>query len=49
LVSADFTIAIIWAGFKVIFQGARFAEVANVLVGGTLVGGSTAMTIYIVS
>ena len=28
------TIAIIWAGFKMIFQGARLADVANVLIGG---------------
>ena len=34
------TISIIWAGFKMIFQGARLADVANVLIGGTLVGGA---------
>ena len=28
------TIAIIWAGFKMVFQGARLADVANVLIGG---------------
>ena len=27
------TIAIIWAGFKMIFQGARLSDVANVLIG----------------
>jgi type IV secretion system protein VirB2 len=43
------TIAIVWAGFKMIFQGARLADVANVLIGGTLVGGATAMATYIVS
>ena len=36
------TIAIIWAGFKMIFQGARLADVANVLIGGTLIGGAAA-------
>lgn len=42
------TIAIIWAGFKMIFQGARLADVANVLIGGTLVGGAAAFAAYIV-
>lgn len=43
------TISIIWAGFKMIFQGARLADVANVLIGGTLVGGAAAFAAYIVS
>ena len=43
------TIAIIWAGFKMIFQGARLADVAPVLIGGTLVGGAAAFASYIVS
>ena len=43
------TIAIIWAGLKMIFQGARLADVANVLIGGTLIGGATAFSTYIVS
>ena len=42
------TIAIIWAGFKMIFQGARLADVANVLIGGTLVGGAAVFAAYIV-
>ena len=43
------TIAIIWAGFKMIFHGARLADVANVLIGGTLVGGAAAFASYIVT
>ena len=43
------TIAIIWAGFKMIFQGARLADVANVLIGGTLIGGAAAFASYIVA
>ena len=43
------TIAIIWAGFKMIFQGARLADVSNVLIGGTLVGGAAAFASYIVA
>jgi len=42
------TIAIIWAGFKMIFQGARLSDVANVLIGGTLIGGAAAFASYIV-
>ena len=43
------TIAIIWAGFKMIFQGARLTDVANVLIGGTLVGGAAAFASFIVT
>ena len=43
------TIAIIWAGFKMIFAGARLVDVANVLIGGTLIGGAAAFASYIVS
>lgn len=43
------TIAIIWAGFKMIFQGARLSDVANVLIGATLIGGASAMASYLVS
>jgi len=43
------TIAIIWAGFKMVFQGARLADVANVLIGGTLIGGAAAFASYIVT
>jgi len=43
------TIAIMWAGYKMIFQGARLAEVANVLMGSTLVGGSTAFAAFLVN
>ena len=43
------TMAIIWAGFKMIFQGARLADIANILIGGTLIGGAAAFASYIVS
>jgi type IV secretion system protein VirB2 len=32
-----------------IFQGARLADVANVLIGGTLIGGAAAFATFIVS
>ena len=43
------TIAIIWAGFKMIFQAARLVDVANILIGGTLIGGAGAFAAFIVS
>jgi type IV secretion system protein VirB2 len=41
------TIAVIWAGFRMIFNGARLADVANVLLGGTLIGGAVAFAAFI--
>ncbi|KQY88250.1 TrbC/VirB2 family protein [Pelomonas sp. Root1444] len=41
------TIAIMWAGFKIIFQGARLADVANILIGSTLIGGASAIAALI--
>ena len=32
-----------------LFQGARLADVANVLIGGTLIGGAAAFASYIVA
>jgi len=43
------TVAIIWAGFKMIFQGSRLSEVANILMGGTLIGGASAFSAFIVN
>ena len=43
------TIAIIWAGFKMIFQGARLSDGANVLIGGTLIGGAAVFASFIVT
>lgn len=35
------TIAIIWCGFKMIFQGASFRDVAPILIGGFLIGAAS--------
>lgn len=43
------TAAIMWAGFKMIFQAARLADVSNILFGGTMIGGASAFAAYIVS
>lgn len=41
--------AIIWAGFKMIFQSARLSDVSNILFGGTLIGGASAFAAFIVN
>lgn len=35
------SISIIWAGFRMMFQHARFADIANVFIGGLFVGCAT--------
>lgn len=35
------TIALFWAGYKVLFQGQTLREVAPILLGGILIGGAT--------
>ncbi|MDS0858627.1 TrbC/VirB2 family protein [Burkholderia pseudomultivorans] len=35
------SISIIWAGFRMMFQHARFGDIANVFIGGLLVGCAT--------
>lgn len=35
------TIALMWAGFKVMFQHARFGEIAGIFIGAMLVGGAS--------
>ena len=32
------TIAIMWAGFKMVFQHAKFGDIANVFIGAMLIG-----------
>jgi type IV secretion system protein VirB2 len=44
-----FTIAIIWAGFKMAFQHAKWSEVSNIVIGGILVGGSSAIAAWLVT
>jgi type IV secretion system protein VirB2 len=38
-----FTIAILWAGFKMAFQHAKWSEISNIVIGGVLVGGAGAV------
>ncbi len=41
------TIAIMVAGYKMAFRAARFTDVANILIGGTLAGGAAALSAWI--
>lgn len=43
------TIAFMWAGFKIMFQGQTLREVAPVFIGGVLVGSASAIAGYIIS
>ena len=36
------TMAIMWAGYKMMFQHARFGDIAFIVIGGILVGGAAA-------
>jgi type IV secretion system protein VirB2 len=42
------TVAVMWSGFKMVFMHAKLADVANILLGGTLIGGAGAFAAYIV-
>lgn len=43
------TAAIMWAGYKMIWAGAKLADVANILIGGTLIGGAAALAAWVVN
>lgn len=42
------SIAIIWAGFKMMFQHARFGDIANVFIGGLFVGCATVIAAMLI-
>ena len=43
-----FTISIIWAGFKMAFQHAKWSEISNIIIGGILVGGAAAIAAWLI-
>ena len=43
------TIAFMWAGFKIMFQGQTLREVAPVFIGGVIVGSASAIAAYLIS
>ncbi|WP_144155278.1 TrbC/VirB2 family protein [Paraburkholderia sp. BCC1885] len=42
------SIAIIWAGFRMMFQHARFGDIANVFIGGLFVGCATVIAAMLI-
>jgi type IV secretion system protein VirB2 len=44
-----FTIAIIWAGFKMAFQHAKWSEISNIVIGGILVGGAATIAGWLIT
>ena len=44
-----FTVAIMWAGFKMAFQQAQWSEISNVVIGGILVGGAAGIAAWLVN
>ena len=42
------SISIIWAGFKKMFQHARFGDIANVFIGGLFVGCATVIAAMLI-
>ncbi len=44
-----FTIALMWAGFKMAFQHAKWSEVSNIVIGGILVGGAAGIAAWLIN
>lgn len=42
------TISIMWCGYKMLFKGAAFSEVAMIFVGGLLIGGAATIASYLI-
>jgi type IV secretion system protein VirB2 len=42
------SISIIWAGFRIMFQHARFGDIANVFIGGLFVGCATVIAAMLI-
>lgn len=43
------TIAIMWAGYKVLFMKNTLSDVSNILIGGTLIGGAAGAAAWIIN
>jgi len=44
-----FTIAIMWAGFKMAFQHAKWSEISNIVIGGIFVGGASGIAAWLIN
>ena len=45
---AVFTIALLWVGFKMAFQHAKWAEVSNIVIGAFIVGGASGIANWLI-
>ena len=43
------TIAILWVGYKMAFQHAKWSEVSNIVIGGILIGGAPGIAAWLVN
>lgn len=43
------TIAIMWAGFKMIFQHAKWTEISNIVIGAIFIGGAAGMAAWLIN
>jgi type IV secretion system protein VirB2 len=44
-----FTLAIMFAGFKMAFQHAKWSEISNIVIGGILVGGAAGIAAWLIN
>lgn len=46
---AIFTIALLWVGFKMAFQHAKWDEVSNIVIGAFIVGGASGIATWLIN
>lgn len=44
-----FTITIMWAGFKLAWQHAKWSDISNIVIGGILVGGAAGIASWLIN
>ena len=44
-----FTIALMWAGFKMAFQHAKWSEISNIVIGAIITGGAAGIASWLVA
>lgn len=44
-----FTIALLWAGFKMAFQHAKWSEISNIVIGGIIAGGAGGIAAWLIN
>ncbi|WLI91085.1 TrbC/VirB2 family protein [Massilia sp. R2A-15] len=44
-----FTIAILWAAYKMAFQHAKWSEISNIVIGGILAGGAPGIAAWLIN